>query len=226
MNDTNIKDTKLSKVVIGSNRYYESEVPIKCPYCDTVIEPHPIHCAGLNYTDTSNVYITTFRGNCCSKVFFTTHEIDKTSKKGTFLYVYPFTKSRRFTNAVQIISPRFIQLYNQAFFAEKHNFFELAGSGYRSATEVLIKDYAINILKEPYNKVVKKTLYEAIGAYLPSIKLSTSADVVRVIGNDYTHYERKYKDVDFDILKQYLEIFIQAIITEYLINNPVIPTNR
>ena len=113
----------------------------------------------------------------------------------------------------------------QSFDAEQNSYFELAGSGYRNAIEVLIKDFAIQELKAPEKEVCKKSLSQAIEAYLPNINASVSADVTRVLGNDYTHYERRYEDVDFHVLKRYLQIFINSIDCEYLISHPVVPTN-
>jgi len=44
-------------------------------------------------------------------------------------------------------------------------------------------------------------------------------NAVRVLGNDYTHYERKYDEVEFTVLKQYLNIFIATIDAKYLIKH-------
>ena len=46
------------------------------------------------------------------------------------------------------------------------------------------------------------------------------ADVVRILGNDFTHYERKYPEFDFKVLKKYMEISIQIIDTQLMINHP------
>lgn len=54
---------------------------------------------------------------------------------------------------------------------------------------------------------------------------SVSADVMRVLGNDFTHYERKYENIDFEVLKRYIQIFINAIDSKYLIKHPAVPVN-
>lgn len=70
-------------------------------------------------------------------------------------------------------------------------------------------------------------LYDAIGIYLKEVNLDTSAaDIIRVLGNDYTHYQRKYDNIDFIVVKKYLEIFIQQIETKLLLMEPIVPTNR
>ena len=96
-------------------------------------------------------------------------------------------------------------MYNQALQCEKNGNFELAAVGFRAALEILVKDYAIKELKIDSETVSGKTLFNAIGEYLDEKPLVTSADVIRILGNDYAHYERKYPEHDFEILKEYME---------------------
>lgn len=106
------------------------------------------------------------------------------------------------------LSPRYLTACQQALNAEFRGDLELAAIGYRSALECVVKDYAIKELGKPRDEVVGKSLFAAIGEYLSEQKeLLNTADVVRLLGNDYTHYERKYPEYDFDILKQYFNIF-------------------
>ena len=96
----------------------------------------------------------------------------------------------------------------------------MAAIGYRHALECLVKDYAIIELKKDREEVVKKTLAEAIGEYLGEKELVATADVVRILGNDYAHYERKYPEHDFALLKNYMRIFIGLIETKFMISHP------
>lgn len=216
--------TKYS-TLINSNgaNLFEAEKPIICPHCSAFIEPSIIsnQCIALyDYL----IYLIAFRGSCCNRAFFTTYKVK--DKKGEILTLYPTNKPETLPEAIQKISPRFVNLYNQAYTAEQNNHFELAGCGYRNALEVLIKDYAINELNIDSKDVVKKNLNSSIKEYVPSVRLSSSADVIRLLGNDYTHYERHYEDIDFQILKRYLHIFINSIEAEYLINHPVVAPNN
>ena len=118
-------------------------------------------------------------------------------------------------------------LYEQSYTAEQNGHIELAGCGYRNAMEVLIKDFAIQKLNASEKEVCKMKLYDAIGTYLNEVNIDTSAaDVIRVLGNDYTHYQRHYDDIDFIVVKKYLEIFLQQIETKLLLMEPIVPTNR
>lgn len=208
-----------------NNAPYEAEIPIVCPYCGAYVQPSQVNSIALSYNE-SIVILVSLKITCCNKLFFCTFEKSNNSSTLSLLYTYPMYQLDILPESIHNISPRFVELYKQANYAESMNFFELAGAGYRNALEVLIKDYAITELQKPREEVISKKLHKAIELYLPNIKLANTADVIRVLGNDNTHYERKYEDIDFSILKQYLEIFIKSIEAEYLMNHPAIITNR
>lgn len=141
--------------------------------------------------------------------------------------VYPHLKPTILPENIRELSPRFVNLYEQSYTAEQNGHTELAGSGYRNSIEILIKDFAIKKLDAPEKNVCKMDLYTSIGTYLKEVNIDTSAaDVIRVLGNDYTHYQRKYDGIDFIVVKRYLEIFIQQIETKLLLMEPIVPTNR
>ncbi|MDU4953449.1 DUF4145 domain-containing protein [Clostridium cadaveris] len=207
----------------NGSKIFDAEKPIICPHCGAFISPPVITYNSINVSN-SVIFLIAFKSTCCDKVFFATYKI--IDSKSELLTIYPPNKPEILPDAIQAISPRFVNLYNQAYIAEQNNHFELAGSGYRNALEVLIKDYAINELNKDSNEVIKKTLNGAIKEYVPSIRLSNSADVIRLLGNDYTHYERHYEDIDFQVLKRYLHIFLNNIENEYLINHPIVAANN
>lgn len=135
--------------------------------------------------------------------------------------MYPSFQVTPYANEkLAAISQRFIDMYNQALFAEFNQNYELAAIGFRSALEILVKDYAIQELGEPAETVAKQSLCNAIEKYLNLPDLVNTADVVRILGNDYTHYQRKYPEHDFALLKKYMEIFLSQIEVRYMINHP------
>lgn len=206
-----------------SSEKFESVIPVECPHCGAYATPQIVAQSNLSYCD-MKIWLFIFHNDCCDKQSFALYK--KQSGTGEFLGILPaIHKIPQLPKSLKKISSRFVELYQQSFDAEQNSYFELAGSGYRNAIEVLIKDFAIQELKVSEKNVCKKTLSQAIEAYLPNINASISADVMRVLGNDYTHYERKYENVDFQILKRYLQIFINSIDCEYLIRHPVVPTN-
>lgn len=220
--------TKPYSTILNSINQYNAvsfDIPIVCPNCNYSVQPIIIDCRLINFSNDKKLLVISYKGNCCSNPFYATYEYS--NYKASLLDVYPHLKPAILPKNIKELSPRFVNLYEQSYTAEQNNHLELAGSGYRNSIEVLIKDFAIKKLSAPKDDVCKMKLYDAIGTYLKEVNIDTSAaDVIRVLGNDYTHYQRKYDDIDFVVVKKYLEIFIQQIETKLLLMEPIVPTNR
>ena len=194
-----------------------------CPYCGISTDAIRIDVKAFSITD-GLIADVAYKCTGCDKIFHVSYKKMKDEEIFIPYSVFPNFQGKEFSKEIQSLSPRFIKLYNQAYKAEYDTNYELAGCGYRNALEVLIKDYAINILGEKKEDVVKCKLYKAIELYLKDVDMSNCADVVRILGNDNTHYERDYENIDFDVLKQYLNIFIEMIEVQIKIKNP--PVSR
>ncbi|SDX40988.1 DUF4145 domain-containing protein [Eubacterium barkeri] len=217
--------TRTISFISGNTEYFKGPIPNICPHCGTVITADLINCVPIKTGITPSFYASIASGRCCDKPFLMTHSVKK-GEAGQLLYVWPTFKGIQLPDSIAELSPRFCELYKQSAHAEELGHLDLAGSGYRNALEVLIKDFAIKELGKDESDVVNQNLNRSISQYLPNITLSTSADVVRVLGNDHTHYERHYESIDFDVLKRYLKIFIQSIENEYLIRHPIVPVRQ
>lgn len=196
---------------------------LTCPYCGIGTDATRIDVKAFSITD-GLIADVTYKCTSCDKIFHVSYKKMKDEEIFIPYSVFPNFQGKEFSKEIQNVSPRFIKLYNQAYKAEYDTNYELAGCGYRNALEVLIKDFAINILGEKKEDVVKYKLYKAIELYLKDVDMSNCADVVRILGNDNTHYERDYENIDFDVLKQYLNIFIEMIEVQIKIKNP--PVSR
>lgn len=194
-----------------------------CPYCNIGTDAPRLSIVPCTI-ENGVIANATYKCTSCDKIFHVSYVKLETEEMFKPYSVYPNFQGRNFSDEISNVSPRFIRLYNQAYKAEYDNNLELAGCGYRNALEVLIKDYAINVLKEKKEEVVNIKLHGAIGKYLPDVDMSKCADVVRILGNDNTHYERDYENIDFNVLKQYLNIFIEMIEVQIKVKNP--PVSR
>ena len=207
--------------MINTIKYYNKKYlkVLTCPYCGIGTDANRNDIKAFKIND-GIVADAIYKCTSCDKIFHVSYV--KLNNEETFkpFSVYPNFQGRSFSKEICDVSPRFVKLYNQAFKAEYDNNYELAGSGYRNALEILIKDYAINVLKHKMEDVVKFKLYGAITEYLPDVDMSNCADVVRILGNDNTHYERDYENIDFSVLKQYMNIFIDMIDVQIKIKNP------
>lgn len=219
------KNYKCCLSSISTNTFTSFEIPIICPNCNSSLQPIILDNRLLKFNE-DTLLVISYIGNCCNIPFYATYKYHG-NYQTTLLDVYPHLKSITLPDKIKELSPRFSNLYEQSYTAEQNGHIELAGSGYRNSIEILIKDFAIQKLNAPEDEVCKLSLYDAIGKYLTEVNIETSAaDVIRVLGNDYTHYQRKYDDIDFIIVKKYLEIFIQQIETKLLLMEPIVPVNR
>ncbi|KEZ51344.1 DUF4145 domain-containing protein [Metabacillus indicus] len=222
----NLKEVIVSK----PNTPYFSNLKIKiprfCPHCNQAISAITVEYYRLSYIGNEEA-LNVLLHKCpdCEKFFVTLHKRYKENNQELeYISVYPNQKKVQFHDLIEKISPRFIDVYNQAYTAEQQNHLDVAGAGYRLALEILIKDFAINALHEDPKVVKRKSLSNALKDYLDEQEALTSADVVRILGNDYVHYEQKHEGVEFTELKWYLEMFIKRLEAKLLFLNPPVPT--
>lgn len=204
---------------------FDYEKPATCPYCGIGIDA-PIR--DPHYWNLGEGYLLSAAGTCtaCHKsfVFGAFHETND-SGIAKNVFIYPSVAYEKFQSEnISQFSSRFIDVYNQSLLAEFNGSIDIAAIGFRTSLEILIKDFAINVLGDDASEVSKLKLIGAISKYL-SGDLAASADVIRILGNDYTHYQKKYPDMDFVILKKYMEIFIKQIEVSYMIKNPPVTRN-
>ena len=199
---------------------FDYEKPATCPYCGIGIDA-PIR--DPHYWNLGEGYLLSAAGTCtaCHKSFvFGAFHKENSSDIAKNVFIYPSVTCKEFKNEnISKFSPRFIELYNQSLLAEFNGLIDIAAIGFRTSLEILIKDFAINVLGDDASKVSSLKLMNTISKYLNE-DLASSADVIRILGNDYAHYQKNYPDMDFDILKKYMAIFIAQIEVNYLIKNP------
>ncbi|MCL2095596.1 MAG: hypothetical protein FWH10_01685 [Oscillospiraceae bacterium] len=208
----------------GDPIYREVETPVICPYCGAYVEPKQEQHQECNFNN-GFVVLITFQVKCCNKQFYSTYTVDKEFINAKLISTYPPNVQHQLPESISNVSPRFAELFKQAKWAEENGFIELAGTGYRNSIEILVKDYAIAEHGKTAEEVSGVKLAEAIKSYLSFFEAQIPADVIRVLGNNYTHYKNKHEDIGFDVLLQYVQIFINMVDTMYLINHPPVHVN-
>lgn len=203
-----------------------AKIPKLCPHCSVANRPIDISATHLAMDSSNKLLSVAHECASCHAIYYSLHKlnIDNNPFVAEFIMVYPGIKGKSFDPLFQKISPRFVSLYGEAYAAEQLDHTELASCGYRNALEVLIKDFAINQLGENPEEVKKLKLYGTIEKYLPDIALQNAADVVRIIGNDKTHYEQSYDHIEFSQFKYYMDIFEIFILAKLKAFNP--PVSR
>lgn len=178
-------------------------LPNECPHCHRSVIPNPLFGYSFGYMAEVFMFCP---NNDCERSF-----IGFYSEQGGFWVFDGGTSEgsiigREFTKIIQDISPNFITIYNESFAAEQKNLFEICGIGYRKALEFLIKDYAIQNDESKKDKIKKEYLGKCIEVYIKDSKIKSVAKRAAWLGNDQTHYVRKWEGKNLNDLKKLIDL--------------------
>ena len=193
----------------GSLTYRVACKTMKCPYCGNFIMPQylcyvPSHDNGFFF-----VFMKCVNSNC-GKIFTAAYNVSTQEYNS---YQELAVAEQKFDDSINEISPSFISIYNQAYKAEQVGLGEICGMGYRKALEFLIKDYLTSLHPDKKEEFIKA----ALGNCINEIDNSSIKELARRatwLGNDETHYIRKWKDKDIHDLKNLIDLTCQYITME------------
>jgi hypothetical protein len=129
------------------------------------------------------------------------------------------------TGKVAKLSPQFVEVYAQALATEQLNLTQVTGLALRKSLEFLVKDYSIAHYPKDREAIQKKPLAQCIEDYINDHYLKETAKRATWLGNDETHYNRRWQDHDLEDLKILIRLTIgwlhNALLTdEYLKSMP------
>ncbi|MGP8215477.1 MAG: hypothetical protein ACLQQ4_07935 [Bacteroidia bacterium] len=198
-----------------------ASLPDECPFCHRKISPL-VQIANSSGNTIRVVFLCPADG--CKELFIAYYAIIKqgnginsmnSALEGVSI---GRNKSMIFHKSINEISPTFIEIFNQAFAAEQYQLLQICGVGYRKALEFLIKDFAIKSNPpEKESDIKKKDLGKVISEY---IKDDTGSKIKIVskkavwLGNDETHYVRKWGTKDLGDLKNLIDLTLTMIQAE------------
>lgn len=185
------------------------EVAIECPFCHSKVIP--------NYLFMHNDQVFAFCPNSnCDKHFVLGYSA--LSQGFTIVQPNSVPMQKQFSDTIVHISPDFQVIYNQAFCAEQHSLNQICGVGYRKALEFLIKDYLLSSISEDdtekKEKIKNKFLGNCIAEDVVNEQIKIVAKRAVWLGNDETHYVRKWTEKDVSHLKQLIELTVRWIESE------------
>jgi len=120
------------------------------------------------------------------------------------------------SETIKAISADFCEIYAQAEKAEQYGLILRAGPGYRKALEFLMKDYACLLQPDQKEGIEKMLLGLCISTYIKSDQIKAIAKRAAWLGNDETHYVRKWADKDLNDLKKLISLTLHWIEAEKL----------
>lgn len=125
-------------------------------------------------------------------------------------------EQRLFGDPIPAVSGSFCTIYNKSSAAESQGLLQICGVGYRKALEFLIKDYLIATKSSDPNRIKSTPLGTCIANYVTEGNIKAVAERAVWLGNDETHYERKWAGKDLADLKIMIDLVVHWISVEYL----------
>lgn len=182
-----------------------SRLPDHCPMCRKSLIPEYV----LQYykSDYEQEVICICPNNDCGSLFIATF------MAGNFVNLKPYTKEdREFTEEISTLSPDFIEIYNQAHHAEQEGLSMICGVGYRKSLEYLIKDFAISENPNENDKIQSMPFMQCVNQYIKHEDIRDMTIRAVWLGNDETHYFRKWQDKDLQDLKSLIDLVVYHIV--------------
>lgn len=185
-----------------------------CPFC----HKHQKAQAEQAYLIDASLAKAIFRctNTECNEVFSCLYT---RNTNGHYEFAYYETGSPKFEDFgsdIETISEKFIQIFNEALVAESHNLSEISGVGFRKALEFLIKDYCSLLNKADKEKIIKMTLANVIKTYINEPRIQSIAQRAVWLGNDETHYYRKWEGKTVKDVRKLIELTVYWIKMERL----------
>lgn len=200
------------KIVITSGMTHSIafDEPSVCPLCGKYIKPQELNLK--EYKDESDRWhiAVTYLCKACYEPFtahyIVTSDVRQSKLSTDRLWVEPQRYAKReFDHALVSCSPLFDKIYNQAKAAEAAGLDEIAGMGYRKAVEFLIKDYLIHEAPDEKSVIEKMELGNCIANKVADENIKTCAQRCAWLGNDQTHYTKRFSELDLAVLKRFID---------------------
>lgn len=192
--------------------------PDVCPICHHALRP--IHVTGSfagRPIDIGTFLEMVFKcpRHECSRLFIARYRCRsfpadiRRGPKPTFEFQHalPFTlKPPDLPEEIKKLSPNFMEIYGQAAAAEQYGLNQIAGVGYRKALEFLVKDYCISRQPDKAEEIKSAFLGTCIKTYVDDANTKLCAERAAWLGNDETHYVRRWEDKDIGDLKTLIKL--------------------
>lgn len=196
-------------------------MPDTCPLCHHGVEPKQFDAAILTGTTDSPATWLEIIYQCarhtCARFFIgrysRTHSSGPLATREFRLksvvpknFVAPSIASE-----VVKVSTAFQKIYSQSAAAEAQGLDAIAGVGYRKSLEFLVKDYCITEHPNDADAIKKEFLGKCIETRVSDTGIKECAKRAAWLGNDETHYVRRWEDKDINDLKILIELTMNWI---------------
>ena len=191
-------------------RFHVHNEPIECPYCKVIMIPNLMYSTYHHHLDFNcEIFCQCTNPKCNASFISIFHKAEDTDDWYFDKFSpIPSYKKKQFSDTIRKISSTFITIYNQAFQAEQMKLSHICGMGYRKSLEFLIKDYLVLNNPQKVEEIQKKQLGKCIETYVEDVKIKEVAKRAIWLGNDETHYVRKWENKDIKDLTKLIDLTI------------------
>lgn len=191
------------------------DTPDVCPRCHRSVHPKWVAMAKLTEHGLGQAVFRCTHQKC-QELFIANYEFLNKTEGGRFAYgllsVAPVkAQSAAFPETVTGTSPTFVTIFNQSLAAESADLDQLVGIGLRKALEFLIKDFAVSEHPDKVGEIRAAQLASCIGTYVSDPNVKECAKRAVWLGNDETHYTRKWEAKDINDLKLLVKLTVNWI---------------
>lgn len=208
----------ISVSINGAGSSQPLEIPSECPICKSHVVPPVIYAATGNHLCSNGQRddgVAVYYCPACHRAFMSSI-FKGISETWSFEHLEPSRPVvSLFNEILKDISPSFIEIYHQAEAAEAYNLGEIAGMGYRKSLEFLIKDWLIQQNPKDKADIEKLLLGACINNYITQPNIKATATAATWLGNDETHYVRKWLDKDISDMKVFIDACLHFILADY-----------
>ena len=190
----------MQKSIQANNRSWNINVPDKCPICHNYGDTQIKQCYQNEDLKRVEVLFQCVFPDCRS-FFIGYYPLYHVTGCEKFYYLAPRKPEMTiFKDTVADISPQFINIYKQSEEARALGLDDIAGPGYRKAFEFLVKDYAKSLAPEKKVDIENKFAGAVVNDYIQDRRIQAVAKRALWLGNDETHYLKKWESRDIDDL--------------------------
>jgi hypothetical protein len=192
--------------------YDIDDPPDRCPVCLNGI--HPIETSQACVIGNWIERVFRCPRQLCGHFFVARYVATRVVTGLTFKLteLHPLTiKGSGQSEVITKVSPDFVAIFGEAETAEQRGLKLVCGPGYRKALEFLIKDYVIGSHQDKAEEIKRLNLAKCITDYVSNETVKQVAARAVWLGNDETHYLRKWEGKDLADLKGLIRLTVHWI---------------
>lgn len=218
----------MPRIEINNKRYEYDMDPDHCPLCHHGIMPSRIAASNI-LREVINGDVLQIVFLCprkeCQRLFigmyFQNYGYHRHFVEGPHLLTNTAPYRARIPDVpdeIKRLSPNYVELLSQSEAAEAYQLDQIAGAGFRKALEFIIKDFAIRKNPDKEDEIKKAFLANCINNFLDDANVKECAKRATWLGNDETHYIRKWEEKDINDLKILIRLtqawILNSLLTE------------